>query len=84
MAVLPESGWNGPAAVVISSVIFALLHAYQGFWATVKITALAVLFGFIFIMTESLIPVIIIHFLVDFIGGLVALFAHQREAGEVS
>ncbi len=79
IAVLPASQWNAALAIGISSLIFAVLHAYQGFWATVKITVLAILFGMIFVLTESLIAVIILHFLVDFVGGLVALIANQRE-----
>jgi len=80
MAVLPEGNWNAAAAIGVSSLIFAVLHAYQGGWATVKIALLSVLFGFIFVLTESLIPVILLHFMVDLIGGFVAFYASRREA----
>lgn len=79
IAVLPDSQWTAALAIIISSVIFAVLHAYQGFWAAVKITVLAILFGMIFVLTDSLIAVIILHFMVDFVGGLVAILAYRRE-----
>ncbi len=59
-------------AIGLSTIIFAVLHAYQGWVAIVKIALLTFMFGLIFVMTKSLWPVIILHFAVDFIGGFLS------------
>ena len=80
VVLLDGSPYAGAVAVIGSALIFAVLHAYQGWVATVKIGLLTVLFGMIFLMTSSLIPVIIVHFLIDFLGGLVATVANRLDA----
>jgi CAAX protease family protein len=71
-------------AISLSSLIFAVLHAYQGGVAILKITFLTFMFGGIFVMTKSLWPVIILHFSVDFIGGLLAtLFSLSAANGQI-
>jgi len=59
-------------AISVSTLIFAILHAYQGWLAILKIAALTFMFGVIFVLTKSLWPVILLHFAVDFIGGLLS------------
>lgn len=65
----PSSAW---IAISVSTLIFALLHAYQGWLAIFKIAILTSMFGVIFVMTESLWPVIILHVGVDVVGGLLS------------
>ena len=60
-------------AIVGSGLVFALLHAYQGWIATIKILILTILFGWIFVLSGSLVPVIILHFMVDLIGGFLGV-----------
>jgi uncharacterized protein len=66
-------------AVLIPALVFAVSHLYQGWLAVVKIFVLSCLFGIIFILSESLILVIIIHVLVDLISGLVFMKAYQLQ-----
>ena len=82
LATLITGPGGSVVAVVGSAVIFALLHAYQGWGATIKIFVLTILFGWIFILTHSLLPVIVLHFLVDFIGGLLGVASAKRVRSE--
>jgi membrane protease YdiL (CAAX protease family) len=59
-------------AIFIPTLIFALVHQYQGRKAMVKIFFMAVFFGLIYYYTGSLWQVMLIHFLVDLIGGFAA------------
>jgi len=57
-------------AITIPALTFGLSHIYQGWKAVFKIIFISVLFGIIFVWSESLIAVIIIHILIDLISGL--------------
>lgn len=57
-------------AVIFPAVLFSIAHFYQGYAAMGKIFILSALFGVIFIFSKSLIIVVIIHFLIDLLGGL--------------
>lgn len=60
-------------AVFFPAVLFSLAHFYQGYEAMGKIFLLSILFSLVFIFSGSLIIVIIVHFFIDLIGGIVAL-----------
>ncbi len=60
-------------SVIIPAFLFAFGHLYQGGKAVVKTMLMAILFGWIFLVTKSLWPLIILHFLVDVIGGYLAM-----------
>jgi membrane protease YdiL (CAAX protease family) len=60
------------AAVVIPTLLFALVHQYQGKKAMIKIFFMAFFFGLIYYYTGSLWQVMFLHFLVDLIGGFIA------------
>lgn len=66
-------------AIVLPGVIFALSHLYQGWKAVAKIMILAIVFGYIFIETQSIWIVVILHFLVDLIGGYLAMNLLKEE-----
>jgi uncharacterized protein len=65
-------------AAVFPAVLFSLAHFYQGYKAMGKIFLLSMLFALIFIFSKSLIIVIIIHFLIDLVGGLVAMRMNKK------
>ena len=56
-------------AIGIPSVIFALAHYYQGWKSMLKIGLLSLIFGWLLVITKSLLIPIILHFLVDVAGG---------------
>lgn len=80
------SGFNDPElwAVIIPAIVFSIAHYYQGGKAVFKIFILSVLFGFIFIWSESLLLVMLLHFLVDATGGLLTLKYMKEENDEDS
>ncbi|RLD21646.1 MAG: hypothetical protein DRI69_03485 [Bacteroidetes bacterium] len=81
MALFASSSYGVLIAIVLSTLIFAVLHAYQGWLAILKIALLTFMFGVIFVMTGSLWPVIILHFAVDFIGGFLSTLDALTRSG---
>jgi membrane protease YdiL (CAAX protease family) len=67
-------------AVALPAVLFGVCHCYQGLHAVAKIALLATLFGAIFVVTGSLWIPMILHFLVDLIGMLLAPKLLTRES----
>jgi membrane protease YdiL (CAAX protease family) len=65
-------------AVIFPAVLFSIAHFYQGYEAMGKIFILSALFGVIFIFSKSLVIVIILHFLIDLFGGVVAI-RHKKK-----
>jgi len=70
IGLLGASGVDLTLAVSLPAIAFALAHTYQGGQAVVKIVALAVIFGAIFVVTGSLWLSMALHFVVDAIGML--------------
>lgn len=62
-------------AILAPAVLFSLAHYYQGWTAVIKITIFSILFGIIFIYSNSLYPTILMHLLVDVISGI--FYMHQ-------
>lgn len=58
--------------ILLPAISFGITHLYQGWKAVLKIVAMAVLFGAFFLMTGTLWPIMIIHVVVDLVGGLVS------------
>lgn len=65
-------------AIVVPAAIFGIAHYYQGAKAVFKILVLSVLFGMIFWHSGSLYAVMILHFSVDFIGGITTILLHRE------
>ncbi len=59
-------------AVILTALVFGLIHLYQGWQAVVKISGLSIALGFMFLYTQSLWINILIHILIDLIGGFLA------------
>jgi uncharacterized protein len=67
------SDYRQMIAVLLPALAFSIAHFYQGAKAVLKIFFLAVFFGYLFIFSGSLLIVMILHFLVDAIGGLLTI-----------
>ncbi len=65
-------------SIIIPALVFSLSHMYQGWFAVVKIFAISLLFGALFIYSKSLLLVSIIHVLVDLISGAVMVKVFQK------
>lgn len=66
-------------AVVIPAFIFGLVHTYQGVQAIYKILGMALVFGLVYLLTGSIYLLIILHVVVDLIGGALGLFFPETE-----
>jgi len=51
--------------IVAASAVFGLCHMYQGINGIIMTAAIGALLGYLFIATGSLIPVILLHFIID-------------------
>ena len=69
-------------AVVLPALAFSIAHFYQGAKAVLKIFFLAVFFGYLFIYSGSLLIVMILHFLVDAVGGLLTIKYMKRASSD--
>lgn len=59
-----------PVAVVLSSIVFGLLHAYQHVAGAVRAAVLGALLALPLLVTDSLVPSIIAHTAIDIIAGI--------------
>jgi len=58
--------FNPFVAMIIVSVIFGLLHIYQGLSGIIKTLLFGAFFGLLYLVTGSIIPGMILHFIGDF------------------
>lgn len=72
--------WAYNVSVVFPAIIFGIVHMYQGFKSVLKISVMSLLFGTIFIFSESLLIVIVLHVLVDLLGGFIGMKMNQKAA----
>ena len=79
----PWLGWWG--AAVLSVVLFAIGHAYQGWTGILRTGVVGLLFTLVMVVTNSLWPAIVLHAVVDVAGGMMAWLALREEppTGEV-
>jgi len=63
-------GWTWGAAL-LSSAVFGLLHAYQGWLGIIRTTALGLVLATSFILTGVLWPAILAHTILDVIAGII-------------
>ncbi len=74
---------NGIAvACLFSSALFAFLHGYQGFRSMLKIFFLSLMFCGVFVFSQSLLIVILVHALIDIFSGLVGVNLLREMGGE--
>jgi membrane protease YdiL (CAAX protease family) len=56
---------NAVVAFVVASILFGLLHIYQGILGVLGATILGLLFSVVYLLTGSILVVIVVHALVD-------------------
>ncbi len=56
---------NGVIAFTLAAVLFGLLHLYQKFWGVLGATILGLAFSVVYLLTNSIVVVIVIHALID-------------------
>lgn len=68
------------AAVLLSSLLFGVLHAYQGIRGMLRTAAAGLLLSLLFVGTGSLLLPILLHVLVDAYAGSLSWVALKRDA----
>ena len=66
--------WGILTACVATSALFAFLHGYQGIQSMLKIFFFALIFSAIFIYSQSLLLVMLVHAIIDTLSGLVSVY----------
>jgi membrane protease YdiL (CAAX protease family) len=56
------------AAVLLSSVVFALGHGYEGSLGVVTVGVMGLIFSLVYLWRQSLVVPIVLHFLQDFLA----------------
>ncbi|WP_404328617.1 CPBP family intramembrane glutamic endopeptidase [Mesobacillus maritimus] len=56
------------AVLIISSLLFGLAHTYQGFGNVIRTSLVGLFFAILYIVLGSIIPLIVLHFLIDYVG----------------
>jgi len=59
--------------ILLASALFAFLHGYQGFRSMIKIFFLSLLFAGIFVYSQSLVLVMVIHAVIDMLSGWIGI-----------
>ena len=70
LALLVSLGFGPWGAAITSSVPFAALHAYQGWWGALRTGLLGFAFAASVVLSGSLWPAVIAHAGIDVVGGL--------------
>jgi membrane protease YdiL (CAAX protease family) len=71
LAVLTPAFGDPWTALLVSSLAFGVLHVYQGSYGILRTATLGGMLGLSVVIESSLWPAVIIHVLVDLVGGLV-------------
>ena len=78
-ALFGTTGWPVLVVLLLPAVAFGVGHIYQGWRAVGKIILMALLFGFFYLRTNTLWPLMLIHTAVDILGGLLSWYLLGRE-----
>lgn len=73
------SGWAVVAVLLVPAVAFGAGHLYQGWRAVGKIILMAVLFGFFYLRTNTLWPLMLVHTAIDVLGGVMSWYLLREE-----
>ncbi|OCA83025.1 hypothetical protein A8F94_17930 [Bacillus sp. FJAT-27225] len=61
-------GWPLWLVLIAGSVLFGLAHTYQGYGNVIKTSLIGLFFALLYISLGSVIPLILLHFLIDYVG----------------
>lgn len=70
MGALSRVGFPAWAVVILTAVLFGLAHAYQGRSGILGTFVMGILFGVVRLAYDTLIPVVIVHAIVDLVAGI--------------
>lgn len=58
------------AVIFLASLLFGLAHTYQGVSGVIRTMAIGVFFSLLYVSLDSILPVIVLHFFIDYVGKL--------------
>lgn len=58
------------AVIFLASLLFGLAHTYQGASGVIRTMAIGVFFSILYVSLDSILPVIVLHFFIDYVGKL--------------
>lgn len=64
--------------ILFPAIVFSISHLYQGWQAVFKILLISLLFSLLFVISQSLLFVMIIHVFVDLFSGFLMVLASKR------
>jgi membrane protease YdiL (CAAX protease family) len=77
------AGLGGLAlAVAVSALIFGIAHLYQGLTGATRVAGIALVFGGVYVLSEAVWLVILLHVYMDLAGGLLSLAVHRARGCE--
>lgn len=76
---VPTEKYRMVLAITIPAVCFTMGHAYQGAKALFKILLLSLLFGLLYVSSQSLLPVILLHAGIDALNGWLSMTLLKNE-----
>ncbi|MFP3722585.1 CPBP family intramembrane glutamic endopeptidase, partial [Niallia circulans] len=56
--------------IIISSLLFGLAHTYQGGIGVIRTAIIGILFSGLYLGLGSILPLIVLHFLIDYVAKL--------------
>ena len=65
-------------AVILSSVLFGLCHIYQGWTNVLRTGFVGLVLALVFVLTESLLIAIVLHFMIDAYSGSLSYIANRK------
>jgi membrane protease YdiL (CAAX protease family) len=74
---LRQMGWAPYAALAASALLRGSYHLYQGWGGFAGNLAMGLIFGFIFLRTRRLLPLIVAHFSMDLGAGVLYMLFHK-------
>jgi uncharacterized protein len=80
VVLLGDSSLAVAVAVALPAIGFGLAHLYQGWKPVLHIIVLSGALGAIYVVTKSLLIPMVLHVLIDLIGGYISLRLHQGDA----
>jgi len=78
LLLLGDSAMAILAALVLPAAVFGLSHMYEGWHAVSKIVIMSVAFGIVFILSGSIVVLIVLHVLVDLVGGVLGIWLMKK------
>jgi membrane protease YdiL (CAAX protease family) len=78
---LQQLGWSAMAAIAGSALLRGTYHLYQGWGGFAGNLAMGLLFGWVFVRTRRLWPLVVAHFLLDAGAGLGYVFFRNHLPG---